>query len=46
MKKCENLDQYSVSILYRKSVGKPISGIDQQKFDAWYNESEKSSFIL
>ena len=31
----------SVSILYRKSVGKPISGIDQQKFDAWYNESEK-----
>lgn len=31
----------SVSILYRKSVGKPISDIDQQKFDAWYNESEK-----
>ena len=31
----------SVSILYRKSVGKPISDVDQQKFDAWYNESEK-----
>lgn len=31
----------SISILYRKSVGKPVSDVDQQKFDAWYNESEK-----
>ena len=30
----------SISILYRKSAGKPISDIDQRKFDAWYNESE------
>lgn len=30
----------SISILYRKSAGKPISDVDQRKFDAWYNESE------
>lgn len=30
----------SISILYRKSAGKPISDIDQRKFDVWYNESE------
>lgn len=31
----------SISVLYRKSVGEPLSDADQRKFDAWYDESEE-----
>lgn len=31
----------SVSLLYRKSIGEPLSEKEQREFDVWYSESEE-----
>lgn len=38
MDRSENI---SVSLLYRKSIGEPLSEKEQREFDIWYNESEE-----